>query len=105
MTNDVATPTPEHDKAVARAELPRTLMQGTRGMRRAEQKYLPKLQAESQANYQNRLQRSVLFNAFKKTVADMSGKVFSKPIVLSNDVPAELVAMAENIDLTGRNLN
>jgi Domain of unknown function (DUF4055) len=77
----------------------------TRGMRRAESKFLPKLQAESEANYQNRLRRSVLFNGFKKTVADMTGKVFSKPIVLSNDVPPAIMDFAENIDLTGRNLN
>jgi hypothetical protein len=102
---DVSTPSPEHAKAVDRAELPRTLMKGTRGMRRAESKFLPKLQAESQANYQNRLQRSVLFNAFKKTVADMTGKIFSKPIVLGADVPAAIKDFAENIDLTGRNLN
>src|SRR6266404_6079757 len=96
---DVSTPSHEHDKAVDRAELPRTLMRGTRGMRRAGQKFLPKLQAESQANYQNRLKRSVLFNGFKKTVADMTGKVFSKPIVLSNDVPPAIMDFAENIDL------
>lgn len=102
---DVSTPSPEHDTAVKHSELCRTLMRGTRAMRSAETKYLPKFMAESQANYQNRVNRSVLFNALKSTVAQMTGKIFSKPTVLGSDVPAALSDYAENIDLTGRNLN
>jgi hypothetical protein len=102
---DVSTPTPEHHRATALANLPRTLMGGTKAMRAAGERYLPKFAAETQANYNARLGRSTLFNAFKKTVADMTGRVFSKPIVLGKDVPPELVEYAENIDLTGRHLN
>lgn len=102
---DVSTPSSEHAKAVTLAELPRTLMGGTRAMRRAGAKYLPKFMAESQANHANRVSRSVLFNGFKSTVSQMTGKVFSKPVVLSADVPQALRDFAENIDLTGRNLN
>lgn len=102
---DVSTPTKQYHSAVALAELPRTLMGGTRAMRQAEEKYLPKFASESQANYHARKHRSTLFNAFKKTVADMTGRVFAKPIVLGKDVPPDLVAMAENVDLCGRHLN
>jgi hypothetical protein len=35
----------------------------------------------------------------------MTGRVFAKPIVLGEDVPPELVADAENIDLADRHLN
>lgn len=87
------------------AELPRALMGGTRAMRKASERYLPRFASETPANYNARLQRSTLFNAFKKTVSDMTGRVFSKPIILGEDVPAELVAWSENIDLAGRHLN
>jgi hypothetical protein len=102
---DVSTPSPEHSKAVELSELPRALMQGTRGMRRARNKYLPKLAAESQANYDSRVQRSVLFNGFKTTVGQMVGRVFAKPIVQSADVPAQIKDFCEDLDLTGRALS
>ncbi|WP_426615245.1 DUF4055 domain-containing protein [Bradyrhizobium sp. McL0616] len=104
MTN-VAKPTPEHDRANKLAELPRTLMGGTRAMRAAGERYLPRFASETVANYSARLHRSTSFNAFKKTVADMTGRVFIKPIAIGKDVPEELVGFAENIDLTGRHLN
>lgn len=102
---DVSTPTPEYHRAKMLAELPRTLMGGTRAMRAAGERFLPKFASETVANYQARLHRSTLFNAFKKTVADMTGRVFSKPVVLGKDVPAELIEYAENVDLAGRHLN
>lgn len=105
MTNTVATPTPSHDKAVSLADLPRTLMGGTRAMRNAGTRYLFREAAETQAAYNNRLHRATLFNAFRKTVTDMTGRVFAKPIILEKDMPAELVAYSENIDLAGRHLN
>lgn len=99
---DVSTPTPEHRRATMLAELPRTLMGGTRAMRAAGERYLPRFASETATNYNARLHRSTLFNAFKKTVADMTGRVFLKPPVMGTDVPAELVTYAENVDLTGR---
>jgi hypothetical protein len=80
-------------------------MGGTKAMREVGERYLPRLAAETVANYNARRGRSTLFNAFKKTVADMTGRVFAKPIVLGKDVPAELVEYVENIDLAGRHLN
>lgn len=54
--------------------------------------------------YECRLRRTHLFNAFRKTVHDMTGRVFNKPIVLQDDVPERLKGYAENIDLAGRDL-
>jgi hypothetical protein len=101
----VATPS---DAAAAMHDgvrLVRTLMGGTDAMRAAGKTYLPKNEAEAEDAYKVRKDRSVLFNAFAKTVEDMTGKVFSKPIVLKDNVPAELVAYAEDIDLEGTHLN
>lgn len=85
--------------------LPRTLMGGTTAMRAAGVTYLPQEVAESDKAYQVRLNRSFLFNGYGKTVADMSGKVFSRPIILGDDFPPESAAWCENIDLAGRNLD
>lgn len=102
---DVSTPSKAQADMVAAAKMARALSGGTSAMREAGTEYLPKEAQEGSEAYKARLARSVLFNAFGKTVADMTGKVFNKPIVLEKDVPAELVQFAENIDLTGRHLN
>lgn len=86
-------------------DLPRTLMGGTREMRKAGRKYLPQWPKEDDESYRIRLHQSFLFNAFRKTIQGMVGRVFSKPVHFSGDVPEEIVAMAENIDLTGRHIN
>lgn len=102
---DVNTPTKEYERHAQMWELPRTLMGGTRSMRAARRKYLPQEPAETDEAYENRLSRSTLFNAFRKTVRDMTGKVFAKPIVLGDDVPQAIQDFAENIDLAGRHLD
>jgi hypothetical protein len=102
---DVSTPSDTQDCMAKRAALPRALMEGTAAMRHAGESYLPRETAESPTAYQNRLDRSVLFNAFGKTVEDYTGKVFAKPVVLQDDVPAQIVEWAENVDLTGRHIN
>jgi hypothetical protein len=110
----VATPSDEHIRLMKLWKLPRALMQGTRGMRAAGARavgnaqyteWLPREPAETPAAYTARLYRSTLFNAFRKTVRDMTGKVFQREVTLEDDVPDELVACSENIDLAGRHLN
>ena len=57
----------------------RALMGGTSAMRTAAEKYLPRFGAESHDAYTARLNSSWLFNGFRKTVRDMTGRVFGKP--------------------------
>lgn len=98
--------------------LPMALVGGTNAMRKGNTTFLPQEEAESDKAYQNRLNRTYLFNGFAKTVEDLTGKVFAKPLVLQPDVPAQIrgtydkdgkkvvnPGYAENIDLTGRHLN
>jgi hypothetical protein len=85
--------------------LPSTLMGGTTAMRGAGKMYLPQEPSETAKAYAIRLQRSFLFNGYRKTVHDMAGKVFSKAIVVADDMPEELALYAENIDLAGRNID
>lgn len=77
---------------------------GTLRMRERGEKYLPQFPKEKFEAYQARLRTSVLYNAFKRTVRGLVGMVFRKEPQLGEDVPAQLVEHAENIDLAGRNL-
>lgn len=105
QTADVSTLTPECHKMVELLHLPRTLMGGTEEMRKARERYLPREKAEDQDDYQVRLFRTVLFNAFGKTVEDMTGKVFNKPIIVQDSVPDVIKDWCENVDLAGRHIN
>ncbi len=80
-----------------------SLYGGTRTMRKAGEKYLPQEPAESDVAYQARLTRSTLFNALRRTVTSMSGKVFSKPIGFADNTPADFQKDWENIDLENNN--
>jgi hypothetical protein len=101
----VATPTDAVNALNAARKLPRTLMGGTTAMRAAGVEYLPQEIAETNKAYQIRLARTFLFNGFAKTVRDMAGKVFAKPIAVGDDMPDDMAGFAENVDLTGRNLD
>lgn len=103
--SDVNTVTAEVQAMRDLAVLPRKLMGGTKAMRAAGTTYLPMEPAEDAPDYQRRLNRSTLFNGFRKTVKDMTGKVFRREISLGDDVPPALVKWSENIDLAGRHLN
>jgi hypothetical protein len=105
MANDVSTPSPEQAAMVAEARPIRTLVAGTKAMRAAGEEYLPRQTAESVANYEARKKRSFLYNATGKTVSDMTGKVFTKPIVYDKVADADLKAWFENVDNAGRHLN
>lgn len=93
------------EKLVAKADSVRTLVAGVDAMRAAGVKYLPKEEAESAKAYAARVARTGFLPATGKTVMDMTGKVFAKPVVLEDDVPELLKSYAENVDLTGRHIN
>lgn len=86
-------------------DLLQALLSGTTAMRAAKTKYLPQWPNETDTSYANRLATATLFPAFARTVEVLAGKPFSKPITISDDVPARLKAWCENIDLQGRNLH
>ena len=77
-------------------------MGGTKAMRGAGQTYLPKFPAESQDAYDARLKSSFLFNGYKKTVRDMTGRVFTKSVEIEGDA---LKDEEQNIDMQGRDLS
>ena len=86
-------------------ELPIALWGGTLAMREYGVTYLPMHPAETKKFYSARLNRTVLRNFYQKTIVNLVSKVFSKQIVIGDDVEADIVAMLENVDLGGRHLN
>jgi hypothetical protein len=103
--NAVATPLPEYTAHQTRLALINALMGGTAAMREAGAKYLPQEPAESTKAWEIRRDRTVLFNAMKRTVQKLTGEVFSKDIDVGEDVPAQIKEWLEDADLQGRNLS
>ena len=104
MSDSVAKRSPEMDRLNMLALKGRALMGGTRAMREASQEYLPKFEAESAEAYSARLKSSWLFNGYRKTVRDMTGRVFEKPVEIVQG-SARLQGWATNIDMAGRDLS
>jgi hypothetical protein len=73
-------------------------MGGTIEMRKAGQIYLPQEPKETSVAYNNRLARTVLFNAYGKAVGTLTGKLFSKPITISDKTPKEITVLLEDVD-------
>jgi hypothetical protein len=104
MSQTVAKRSKASEAMLSAIEGPRALMGGTRAMRATGKRFLPKFEAESQEAYEARLSASWLFNGFRKTVRDMTGRVFDKPAEIAEG-PDVLATWAENIDLAGNDLS
>lgn len=101
----VATPSPEVLMMRENWTLIDALMGGTRAMRGASKRYLPKWPAEDEASYQSRLQTATLFPAYSRTVSVLTGKPFSKQLTIGEDVPPRIVEWLDNVDLQNRSLH
>jgi hypothetical protein len=91
-------------KMVEAAEKGRALMGGTDTMRKAMETYLPKFKAEQDADYKARLDSSWLFNGMRKTVKDMTGRVFTKTIEIVEGSD-RLKEFAADINMQGQDLS
>lgn len=81
------------------------LMGGTKAMRAAGVRYLPQWPAEDRPSYDARLSVATLFPAYSRTISILTGKPFSKPLTIGQDVPPRIVEMEDDIDLQGQNLH
>lgn len=81
----------------------RDVYAGTDAMRAATTKYLPMLTDELGDAYMARLGRTVLYNAFYRTVSGMVGMLFRRPAVL--DAPEYTTSLMDDVTLTGIPLN
>lgn len=80
------------------------LLGGTKAMRVAAERHLPKWPKEEVNNYKSRLQQSTLFPAYSRTITTLSAKPFSRAITFNPDMPEEIKKWCDDIDMTGRNL-
>jgi hypothetical protein len=81
------------------------LMAGTLAMRAAGDRHLPRWPNEDPDAYRARRDTATLFPAFRRTVSVMTGKPFSKELTLGQDVPAQIVEWAQDIDREGVSLH
>jgi hypothetical protein len=89
------------EKQAAAVALMRDVIAGPERIRDAGSAYLPQAPGEDAANYRMRLLRSVFFNVTGRTVEGLVGQIFRVDPELGDDVPAQIVEHAENIDLAG----
>lgn len=80
------------------------LMGGTRAMRAAGEKRLPKFPKEDKQSYADRLATSTLLPAYSETIQNNTGRVFAEPVALGEDVPDVIRGYTQNIDNQGNNL-
>jgi hypothetical protein len=103
--NDVSKPTDAVSDMSQAWELVADLMGGTSAMRSAGKRHLPQWPAEEEPSYNSRLKTATLFPAYARTISVLTGKPFSKPITIGEDVPSKIQEWLENVDLEGRNLH
>lgn len=103
LTDDNLPSTPSKAVKAQQASLKivRDCFGGPLVVRDCGQTYLPRDLGEDGKSYADRLSRSVLFNVFGETIIALTGFVFAKDPVLSDDVPPDLQAQWENIDNAG----
>lgn len=84
-------------------ELVDTLYGGTAAMRDAGAEYLPKEPGEDSTNYANRLDRTVLYPAYKEAVKTNTGKLFVHDVVVENTQPS-IDDLLKSIDEDGNDI-
>lgn len=96
-------PSLDYQKMLAKWELPVDLLGGTPAMRDKRTVWLPKEPNESDAAYELRLNRTVLFNIYRQTVEQLVGNAFSRNIEVNN-IPEELEYLEWNINGEGQSI-
>lgn len=77
---------------------------GTKSMREAGEKYLPKHPLEKSEKHRDRVRIAVAYNALKRTVGGLVGMVFRRDPVASEDIEQRVADELENVDMRGRSL-
>lgn len=95
---------PEVKAIRAASAVVRDLAKGGPHMRRMGKTYLPKFAAEEDDDYRARLESTWLFDGVGKTIEDMTGKVFARPVVLA-ETGTDADQWVTDIDLEGRDLS
>jgi hypothetical protein len=86
------------------------LMGGTRAMRAAGTKYLPRWPGETAGSdgidpYLVRKDQTTLYPAYARTVSVMAGKPFAKQLTLNEEAPPKMVEWCADVDRQGTSLH
>lgn len=100
---DPSIPSDAYRRMAPKWQMISTLLLGTTAMREAGGEYLPQHDAESPANYNERLTRCTLYNMTELTLDSLVGKVFVEPIVFSTDTPKPITDLYDDVDMRGNN--
>ena len=93
-----------HDLMRPKWDMVETLIGGTAAMRSAGKQYLPQHEEETNHNYKQRLATCTLFNMTELTLDSWVGRPFSDPLKLNEDIPSEVAALLDDIDLEGNSI-
>lgn len=96
-------PSKAFEDMLSKWELPEALLTGTFGMQEEATRWLPREPKETYPAYQNRLNRTFLFNAYSRTLKALAGMPFSRSTVIEG-LPEELQYIKSDADSTGRSL-
>lgn len=99
-----ANPHPAYHRMKGRWKKCRDLMIGTDAIL-ADASYLPRYERESDNRYEIRRTIAAVYDGFKRTVIACSGMLLQKPPTLGDDMPKDIVELAENIDNAGAHLD
>lgn len=100
-----ATTSAAYDLMAPRWRVIETLLGGTEAMRAAGEAYLPRHSEETDQGYDERLRAAVLVNMVEQTMDTLSGKPFTEPLRINDDVPAALrEGVLDDVDLQGNDL-
>lgn len=99
----VDSPNAVADKRKTGIAMCRDIFAGTEVLRKKRVTYLPMFPGEKRRPemYEARLQRSVLFNGFQRTVHGLLGMIFRVDPALGDDVPASIAGDREDRNLGG----
>lgn len=80
------------------------LLGGTRAMRMAGERWLPKEEAESDKAYRVRINRSFLYGALRDTMRRLKSKPFSRSVTLAEPLTDRLATFDADVDGQGQDL-
>lgn len=78
---------------------------GTEAIRAKKEKYLPKFEAETPADWAGRVAMTFVADHYATTLTEHVGLVMAEPIKLGDDVPPAIQDLSEDIDGEGNHLD
>lgn len=102
--DEVFTPLPAWTRMECKRRVVRDLMEGIDALRRGGTTYLPQKAMEKDEVYETRLASATLYNAFRRAVTGLVGRVFAKQLDVVDGNEA-WKPWYENIDFMGNNID